>query len=301
MASSDTTPLGRVASLWRYPAKSFQGAEVDTIELDDLGVIGDRSWAVRDEVRGGIRGAKKIGALMNLAARYVDGEQPTAGHRSPPIVITLPDGSEVRSDDEDVDERLSRALEHEVTLHPLHDPGDLDHYRRGGPDTTDLERELRDIFGRTNDEPLPDLSPFAHVAEFESPPGTYVDAYPLHLVTAQTLAALAAATDGPDADVRRLRPNVVIDLDDAGGAAHPEAAWAGRTVTIGEVALDVVVPTARCAMVTRGFGDLEANRPLLRTIVRQFDQSAGVYARVLQAGTVRIGDPVTVSTMNEDR
>jgi uncharacterized protein YcbX len=37
--------------------------------LDELGVVGDRTWAVRDLERGGIRGAKKIGALMRLAAR----------------------------------------------------------------------------------------------------------------------------------------------------------------------------------------------------------------------------------------
>ena len=46
----------------------------------------------------------------------------------------------------------------------------LDHYRRGAPGQPDFEKELRAIFGRTPDEPLPDLSLFPpELMEFESP------------------------------------------------------------------------------------------------------------------------------------
>ena len=58
-----------IAQIWQYPVKSMIGGTVDRAELVDTGMVGDRTWAVRDEVRGGIRGAKKIGALMQLAAR----------------------------------------------------------------------------------------------------------------------------------------------------------------------------------------------------------------------------------------
>lgn len=290
----DELATGQVEALWRYPAKSMMGSPVETVAIDARGVIGDRSWATRDEERGGIRGAKKIAGLMGLSARYVDAAAPTAQRRSPPIVITLPDGAEVRSDDPDVDARVSAALGHRVTLHPLHDPTDLDHFRRGGPDTEDIERELRDVFGRTDEEPLPDLTPFLHVMEFESPPGSYVDAYPVSVLSTTTLAALAAATEGPDADVRRIRPNVVVALDAPDGH-HPEAAWTGAVVRLGEVELEVVAPSARCVMVTRPFADLPENQPLLRTIVRDFDQNLGIYTNVRTPGVVRVGDPVTVT------
>ena len=133
----------QVSQLWRYPVKSMVGGEVDSIELDELGIVGDRTWAVRDLERGGIRGAKKIGSLMRLAATDVDG-----GH----VEITLPDGSTVRTTDADVDERVSAALDHRVRLERLRPADDLEHYRRGAPDSDDVVAELRGIFGREDDE-----------------------------------------------------------------------------------------------------------------------------------------------------
>ena len=56
---------------------------------------------------------------------------------------------------------LSKAIDHEVTLWPLLPADALDHYRRGQPDKTDMEAELRTVFARNPDEPLPDLSIFA--------------------------------------------------------------------------------------------------------------------------------------------
>ena len=62
--------VGTVGELYRYPVKSMAGERLDEVLLGPKGVLGDRAWAVRDEVRGGIRGAKKIPALMGLRARY---------------------------------------------------------------------------------------------------------------------------------------------------------------------------------------------------------------------------------------
>jgi ABC-type branched-subunit amino acid transport system ATPase component len=40
------------------------GVVADSVTISSLGIIGDRHWAVRDNERGGIRGAKKIGELI---------------------------------------------------------------------------------------------------------------------------------------------------------------------------------------------------------------------------------------------
>jgi hypothetical protein len=62
------TRLGTIAEIWRYPVKSMAGESLQTCHLGPGGVYGDRAWAVRDEDKGEIRGAKKIPRLLECAA-----------------------------------------------------------------------------------------------------------------------------------------------------------------------------------------------------------------------------------------
>jgi uncharacterized protein YcbX len=273
----------QVSELWRYPVKSMMGESLHSLDIGSGGVVGDRGWAVRDEVRGGIRGAKKIGALMDLAARYT-------GDPGGPVEIGLPDGASVRSADTDVNERLSGALDHEVSLWPLMPADDLDHYRRGEPDSDDLMEELRSVFGRLEDEPLPDLSVFPpEILEYESPPGTYVDAFPMLVMTTSALKALGDALPESVIDVKRFRPNIVIDTGDAAG--HPELGWEGRRMRVGGAELELVVGCPRCVMVTRSVGaEIPQDRSVLRHIVADLNQNLGIYATVATPGAVSVGD-----------
>lgn len=276
-----------VESIWRYPVKSMVGEPLGSADITEAGMAGDRGWAVRDEIRGGIRGAKKIGGLMRLAARYDD--RPGGS-----VTITLPDGATVRSDAPEVHAVLSAVLDHEVTLWPLAPAEDLDHYRRGAPDTDDIIAELRDMFGRTDDEPLPDLSVFPpEVIEFESPPGTYLDAYPILVMTTSAMRSLADALPDSQVDIRRFRPNLLVDTGEEPG--HPELGWQGRSLEVGGVELELVAGCPRCVMVTRAIDDaLPADQAVLRHVVRDLDQLVGMYARVTTPGSVRVGDGVTL-------
>lgn len=272
-----------IDQIWRYPVKSMIGGRVESAELGELGIVGDRTWAVRDLERGGIRGAKQLGGLMRLAARYADGPDG-------PVVITLPDGATISTDDADADARLSTALDHQVTLEALRPPDDLDHYRRGRPDHDDLMTELRSIFGRTEDEPLPDLSVLPPVIlEYESPPGTYYDAYPLLIVTTSALRTLREALPGHVVDVRRFRPSIVVDTGDETG--HPEFDWLGRRLAVGDAVVEVVTGCPRCVMVTREIDeDTPQDRSILRHVVKDLDQNLGVYATVTSPARIRTGD-----------
>ena len=279
----------RVDQLWRHAVKSMQGERLAELEFGAAGAAGDRAWAVRDETRGGIRGAKKIPGLMRCAARY-PGQTPAPGS-SRPAEITLPDGSAVTTTDADVHARLSEALGRPVTLWPLLPADALDHYRRGAPDAADLEQELRAIFGRGDDLPLPDLSAFPpELTEFESPPGTYFDALPVLILATSSLARLAAAAPELAMDVRRFRPNLVVDTGDA--PAFPERAWTGRRLRAGEVEFALELSCLRCVMTTHGFADLPRQPGIMRTLVAENGGDLGVYARVLRGGMVRDGDPV---------
>ena len=276
--------MGDVLSeIWRYPVKSMIGQSVDTAVLGPLGLDGDRGWATRDEVRGGIRGAKKIGELMLFAARYVDGIGGV-------VEITLPDGTTTRTDEPDVNERVSAALGHDVTLWPLQPETDLDHYRRGAADSDDVMVELRSIFGRTEDEPLPDFSIFPpEIIEFESPPGTYLDAFPLLVMTTSALRSITAALPDTEIDVRRFRPNLVVDTGDATG--HPEFGWVGRQARVGGAVIHLGAACPRCVMVTRAVTpEVPADRSVLRHIVRELDQNVGIYGTVLEPGPIALGD-----------
>jgi uncharacterized protein YcbX len=135
--------------------------------------------------------------------------------------------------------------------------------------------------------------------EFESPPGTYYDAFPLLIMTSAALRSLAAALPDADVDVRRFRPSLVVDTGDDGATAstpgHPEFDWAGRRAMIGGATVEFTAPCPRCVMVTREIDEtVGQDRSILRHIVRALDQNLGVYATIVTPGTVRVGDDITL-------
>jgi uncharacterized protein len=276
--------LATVAQCWRYPVKSMQGEVVPEVRLSMLGIEDDRLWATRDHVRGGIRGAKQLGGLMAFEARLEEGR----------TIVTLPDGRTVHADDPSASELISEALGHPVTLEPLAPADDLDHYRRGAPDSDDPLEALRQVFALEADEPFPDFSKFPPAAvEFESPPGTYYDCWPLVLITDASIRHLQSLAPDSVIDIRRFRPSLYLHTDEVGFA---EQAWVGQSVRIGTALVEILSGCPRCVMTTRGFADLPEDRSIMRALVKEAGQDLGVYARVLEPGTVRAGDAVTTVT-----
>lgn len=281
--------VGSIGEVRRYPVKSLGGETLQEAEFSAGGLRGDRAWAVRDEVRGGIRGAKKIAGLMALQARYP--KEPT-GEGSSPAEITLPDGAIFSTEASGANERLSEAVGQSVSLWPLLPADAVEHYRRGAPTHEDMEQELRSVFGRAADEPLPDLSIFPpDIFQFESPPGTYFDAFPLMLMSAASLRSMTGRAPESNFDVRRFRPNLLIDDTDA-AKEFPEQEWRGQRLKIGTALLEVTVECPRCVMVTHGFEDLPKDPKVMRSLVRDTGGILGVYAKVDEPGRVAVGDSV---------
>jgi uncharacterized protein YcbX len=281
--------MARLNEIRRYPVKSLAGESLDAVQLGPDGLPGDRAWAVRDEVRGGIRGAKKLPGLMRLAAHYTREPAPTG---SSPAQITLPDGSTFSTSDPDAAKRIGEAIGNEVSLWPLMPAEDVEHYRRGAPTHTDFEQEMRALFGRERDEPLPDLGIFPpEILAYESPPGTYFDAFPLLLLSEQSLARMQSLAPDSRFDVRRFRPNLVVDAgEDAGD--FPELSWRGRRVRVGDAVVEVTVECPRCVMTTHGFEDLPKDPKIMRALVAHAGGNLGVYARVAEPGRIRVGDAI---------
>jgi MOSC domain-containing protein len=288
--------VGHVGELWRYPFKSMGSERIASAALTSAGILGDRCWAVRDEVLGGIRGAKKFSGLMRCQARFV--REPDGPGDDGVVEITMPDGTTVSTTDDTASARLSAVLDHEVSVWPRQPAEDLDHYRVGQPTQQDVQAELRSIFALTEDEPLPNFrrlpsDPCAarsmSMRRYQAPTSTPS----ILVVTTASLNAMRRLRPDAVIDVRRFRPNIVVNTD-ASLTGPVEHDWEGRTLNVGTVELELTWRCPRCVMITHGFGDIPTDRSLMRTVVRQFGQELGIYAVVARPGQLREGDDVVL-------
>lgn len=303
--------VGKIQEVWRYPVKSMAGERLPECSVESLGIPGDRGWAVRDEVKKEITNGKGIPLLMQCAARYRN--EPTNGS-IPHVEITLHDGTRVPSDDPGASARLSAALGKNLTLWPRLPASNKAHYRRANlsarlfgrlcrfsaframlPVLTrygTINSQLRDGFSREDYEPIPDISVLpADVLEFTSPPGTYFDAYPIHVLTTASLETMRRFNPAADWDVRRFRPNFLIKSAE-GIEGLTESEWAGKTLRIGSVEMKCEIRTMRCGMTMQAQADLPKDSSVLRSIVKDANQNLGIYANVISGGQVTEGDRV---------
>jgi hypothetical protein len=80
------------------------------------------------------------------------------------------------------------------------------------------------------------------------------------------------------------------------GAALNENDWIGRTILIGDtVRLAITEPCPRCVMITLPQGDLPKDSGILRTAAQHNAVNVGVYASVINGGTIHRGDPVVLA------
>jgi uncharacterized protein YcbX len=283
--------IGTVKEIWRYPVKSMAGERMQHANVSARGIYGDRGWAIRDEKAGEIRNARKRPALLHCTAVYL--REPNADD-APPAQITLPDGTTFRSDSAEANGRLSDLLGRTVSIWPIQPPTERDFLKRGAPDNPDMMAELRQVFGRLESEPLPDLSTLPpQILQFTSPFGTFFDAFPFNVLTTASLGALASRNPAADFDSRRFRPNVLVETN-RGIEGLVEAEWSGRTLRIGATRIKIEMPTVRCVIPTLDQPGVKKDPSVLRTIVRDAAQNLGAYATVSAGGTIALGDQVAL-------
>ena len=247
-------PVGTVAQLWRSPVKSFQGEQVERLEIATGGALGDRTLAVVDPAARKVLSAKRWPDLLHGSAR----------RQGDDVVLTLPDGSEHLASDPGVHAALSAWLDHEVRLEAP--PAE-------GVYPMEMHTGMSD-----EDTPLFD---------WPGPPGTWVDLADAHWLTTASLRAIAGEHPEGDWDVRRFRPTALIEASEDG---FVEDAWV--EVALGPVRSNVLMPTPRCSMPSRAQPGLARDKAIGTTIRDHHDNNLGLYASITEGGTVTVGDTV---------
>jgi uncharacterized protein YcbX len=277
-----------VAALWRYPVKSMGGEQVDQVDVGPNGIAGDRAFALVDRADGHMVSAKnprKWGELLQCQAAYLDGPDR-------PATITMPDGSQMRTDDPDIDERLTRFVGREVGLSAA--AADSATYEAEWPDIDGVIPA--DFLAKTHVE-----GGNARLTALRPQRGTFFDLAAMHLLAAATLEHLGELAPASRFDVRRYRPNVVIGGAEGG---FVENGWMTGALRLGAtVELRPVVPTMRCIMTTLAQGDLARDAGTLRAVAAHNRieipgfgtwSCAGLYADVAAPGRVVLNDPFEV-------
>ena len=268
----------RVAALYIHPVKAMRAVPVDEAVVTPTGLRDDRRWMVVDE-RGDFLTQREEPALARISARVsspsrnlelsapgrpdmaIDAPAPGAPRR----VRVWGDECEAISAGTEVAAWLSEVLGRRCELVYL---------------PAGAERVVD-----------PEYATDARVG--------FADGFPFLIATTASLADVNARLEragrGPAIDMRRFRPNIVVE----GSAPFEEDAW--RTIACGDVRFSLVKPCGRCVVITVDPDTAERGKEPLATMARYRTRNREVYfgqnavlAPGSATGRLRVGDPVAV-------
>ena len=251
--------LATVAELWRYPVKSLLGERLSSLTVVPDGVAGDRTWGIQDCGDGRILTARREPRLLFAASRVGSDGLPT---------ITLPDANEISGLGAATDAALSSWLGKAVTL----------------VDARESDASRAEYFA----DPTDDAS---RAIEWQMPTGRFVDAHPMLVMTTAGLRGCRAAYPSGSWDVRRFRPNVLIEH---GGEEWVEDGWKDRRLDIGSAQLLPRRRCIRCTMVNRAQPGLDRDVFIYKTLHQSHGGEAGMWTEVVQPGSISLGDAVLI-------
>ncbi|MEM8720902.1 MAG: MOSC N-terminal beta barrel domain-containing protein [Cyanobacteria bacterium P01_G01_bin.39] len=264
--------VGTLKSIWRYPVKSMQGEELKRSDIDIKGLLGDRAYALWDKHTNRIASAKnprKWSSLLNCYAALE--RSPQVGQPTPPVKITLDNGSTVTSKQSNINTHLSDWINREVKFLSV------------VPDKPSLDQYWPDVEGTAHQDT---------VTQLFMPPGTFFDSCPIPAITTATLNRLQKLYPDGEFASCRFRPNLLIDSQ-LSQSDFVENNWVGHTLAIGDsVKLKVDTACPRCVVTTLAQGELPQDLTILKTAARYNDVIAGIRLSVIEGGTVSQGDSV---------
>jgi len=266
----------KIKALYYYPVKSLAGIATNTLPLDRFGPVNDRRWMLVDE-QGRFVTQRKYPALVQIKPAFSDDGQlvldipaqgivtVTVGNRERQVTVWRDQVAGVVEAGRDASGALSEFLGSTVTL--VYMPENV-------------------------------TRPARHDCLTKVHPVSFADGFPFLVTSQSSLDDLASRRPGYG-DMRRFRPNVVVE----GAPAWDEDQW--RSIRLGEVSVDLVKPCSRCIMTTVD-PDTGIRCPKgepLKTLAgfRRTDDGVmfGVNGVHQSPGTLRVGDPVTLIASKE--
>src|SRR5438132_13043277 len=258
--------LGRLSAIFRYPIKSMAGTRLDSAKIGWHGVEGDRRLAFRRLADRGAFPWLIASRLPELLLYEPIGRQDTTGEPLPTHIRT-PDGKEYSLTDEALLKEIA-SLTLRVSMQWTPTRSVNEEQRPEGP------RHRADV----------ELMQLSH--------GIFDEAG-ISAITLATIRGIGREA-GHDLDIRRFRPNLVIDTQ----AAQPfeEDRWVGKILEFGAEgtgpAISVTMRDKRCVMINLDPDTAEANADVMKTVIRMNENHAGVYGTVVRTGELRVGQVV---------
>jgi uncharacterized protein len=256
-----------LARLSVTPVKSLRLSHPTEVELTAGGIPADRRFFLVDEM-GALFDATDDGSLLRIVPRY---EPETERLR-----LTFPDGSIV----EDVADRLDGAVTTDFFGRPV------EGHLVAGPFDAALSRHV----GRS-----------VHLARVIQD-GDGQDVHPLTIVSSASVRDLGRRGALEDLDARRFRINLEIE----GCDPYEEESWDGQLLGVGGAVIRVRGQIPRCVVTTLAPDTGEKDFGTLRELARYRPRIGGrgglpfgMYAEVVRAGAVRVGDPVELVSSDE--
>ena len=232
------SPIGSVASIHRFPVKSMQGDTPASVEVDADGIVGDRTWALRDVETDKLVSAKR----PRLWRSMLDCSATGTGDE---VEVTLPDGSAFGITDAALAPALSSFLGRDVAVEAATGA-------QQGVYASDW----------------PEIDGLTLAGEIDFPTNltgegtSFIDVGVLHILTTSSLDTLAKAAPEATVDVRRFRPSILFETPELDG--FPENDWAGRSFAVGDAVITIGDPAPRCIMTTVEQGDLPREPEVLQ-------------------------------------
>ena len=116
------------------------------------------------------------------------------------------------------------------------------------------------------------------------------DEAPISVIAIDTIQEIAGLA-GRNLDVRRFRPNVVVRL--LRSAPFQEDEWLGGVLAFGEgddaPAIAVTMRDVRCSMVNLDPDSANSAPEVMKAIVREHQNTAGIYGAVTRIGRLAVG------------